>query len=334
MSKKLFGKLPGGEEVYVYQISNGSFTAEIMEYGATIISLRPFGNVDVLGGFDTLEQYIVDSSNQGTVIGRVANRVKNAQFEMDGKVYQLIANDNGNCLHSGIGFRHKLWKVTALSDNSITFSYRSPDGEDGFPASLAVEVAYTVKDGALLISYNAVPDGATPIALTNHAYFNLDGFGGTIKDHTIQIWADRYTEVDDKLIPTGNRPSVSGTPFELRTPKKIGTDFSAEFVGYDHNMVLAPDTYKEFNGQKLGLAVRLENAAMAMQMYTDQPGVQFYTGNFLGDGPDFKNGTAQIRHGGLCLEAQTEPDCINHGEAIYKAGEVYKQLTVYEFTAK
>ena len=334
MNKKIFGTLPSGEDVYIYQISDGTFTAEIMEYGAAIVSLCPFGNVDVVGGFDTLEHYLTDTSNQGAIVGRVANRIENAQFELEGKVYQLIANDNGNCLHSGVGFHHRLWTVENHTNNSITLSYYSPDGEDGFPANLEIKVTYTIQNNSFSISYQALPDGTTPIALTNHAYFNLDGFGDTIKEHTIQIWADKYTEVNDKLIPTGNRPSVTDTPFDLRTPIKVGSNFSPLFDGYDHNMILAPDSYKEFDGQNIGLVARLENKTMTMQMYTNQPGVQFYTGNFLGDGPNFKKETPQIRHGGLCLEAQTEPNCINKGEGIYQKGDIYRQLTVYEFVAK
>lgn len=334
MDKKLFGRLPNGEDIYIYQISQGNFTAEIMQYGAAIVSLRPFADVDVVGGFDALEDYRTDTSNQGAIIGRVANRVENAQFRLAGKVYALTANDNGNCLHGGVGFHHRMWTVTEHAENSITLRYDSPDGEDGFPSNLAVEVTYTIQDSCLMISYQAIPDGTTPIALTNHAYFNLDGFGDTIKDHTIQIWADRYTEVNDKLIPTGNRPSVTGTAFDLRMPKKIQEAFCSAIQGYDHNMILAPDVYKEFNGQKVGLAAKLENTTMSMWMYTDQPGVQFYTGNFLGDGPDFKKGIPQIKHGGLCLEAQTEPNCINNGEGFYTKGQVYRQLTVYEFLSK
>ena len=334
MDKRLFGKLPNGEDVYIYRLTDGTATAEIMEYGAAIVSLCPFGDVDVVGGFDTLEAYTQDTSNQGAIVGRVANRIENARFEIDGKVYLLADNDNGNCLHGGVGFQHRLWKVVNYTENSITLSYLSPDGEDGFPANLQIDVSYTLKDAAIIISYTATPDGKTPIALTNHAFFNLDGFGGDIKEHTVQIWADSYSEVNDKLIPTGNHPNVIGTPLDLRLPKKVGEDFSPAFDGYDHNMILFPKFHKEFNNKKIGLAARVENQKMIMQVYTDQPGLQFYTGNFLGNGPDFKGNIPQIRQGALCLEAQTEPNCINHGEGIYEKGQVYKQLTVYEFIAK
>lgn len=334
MDKRLFGKLPNGEDVYIYRLTDGTATAEIMEYGAAIVSLCPFGDVDIVGGFDTLEAYTQDTSNQGAIVGRVANRIENARFEIDGKVYLLADNDNGNCLHGGVGFQHRLWKVVDYTENSITLSYFSPDGEDGFPANLQIDVSYTLKDAAIIISYTATPDGKTPITLTNHAFFNLDGFGGDIKEHTVQIWADSYSEVNDKLIPTGNHPNVIGTPLDLRLPKKVGEDFSTAFDGYDHNIILFPKFHKEFNNKKIGLAARVENQKMIMQVYTDQPGLQFYTGNFLGNGPDFKGNIPQIRQGALCLEAQTEPNCINHGEGIYEKGQVYKQLTVYEFIAK
>ena len=334
MDKRIFGKLPNGEDVYIYRLTDGTTTAEIMEYGAAIVSLCPFGDVDVVGGFDTLEAYTQDTSNQGAIVGRVANRIENARFEIDGKVYLLADNDNGNCLHGGVGFQHRLWKVVDYTENSITLSYFSPDGEDGFPANLQIDVSYTLKDAAIIISYTATPDGKTPIALTNHAFFNLDGFGKDIKEHTVQIWADSYSEVNDKLIPTGNHPNVIGTPLDLKLPKKVGEDFSPTFDGYDHNMILFPKFHKEFNNKKIGLAARVENQKMIMQVYTDQPGLQFYTGNFLGNGPDFKGSIPQIRQGALCLEAQTEPNCINHGEGIYEKDQVYKQLTVYEFISK
>ena len=334
MDKRLFGKLPNGEDVYIYRLTDGTATAEIMEYGAAIVSLCPFGDVDVVGGFDTLYAYTQDTSNQGAIVGRVANRIENARFEIDDKVYLLADNDNGNCLHGGVGFQHRLWKVVDYTENSITLSYFSPDGEDGFPSNLFIEVTYTLKNHSIIISYKAIPEGTTPIALTNHAFFNLDGFGGDIKEHTVQIWADSYSEVNDKLIPTGNHPNVIGTPLDLRLPKKVGEDFSPTFDGYDHNMILFPKFHKEFNNKKIGLAARVENQKMIMQVYTDQPGLQFYTGNFLGNGPDFKGGISQICQGALCLEAQTEPNCINHGEGIYEKDQVYKQLTVYEFISK
>ena len=335
MDKRLFGNIDG-KEIYLYTLKNDSATAEIMTRGATLVSFRPFG-VDIVGGFNTLEGYLADDSHQGGIIGRVANRVADATFTMDGAVYMLPENDNGNCLHGGCGFDYRIWTVESHSDESITLSYYSADGEEGFPSGLAVEVTYTLVGATLIISYKATPDGKTPIALTNHAYFNLDGFGDTVKDQTIQIYADRYTEVDDKLIPTGYRPLVEGTPFDLHEPHKIGERFSESFGGYDHNFILCPKIFKEFGKSSLGLAAVVEGENLKMSVYTDQPGVQFYSANFLRQvAPEhlFHGGITPIKHGAICLEAQTEPNCINHGIGFYDAGEVYTQTTVYQVEKK
>lgn len=329
--KRLFGTLPSGEEIFVYKICDGKFMAEIIEYGASIISLRPFGRVDVVGGFDSLEDYLKDTSNQGAIVGRVANRIADAKFEMNGSVYRLPNNDNGNCLHGGIGFQHRRWRVSEHTKNSISLMYFSESGEDGFPSDLSVKVTYSIQNSAFIINYEAVPNGDTPICLTNHAFFNLDGFGMSVKDQSIQIWAKQYSEINCNMIPTGHRPFVEGTKLDLRDPRKIGDAFSEEFGGYDHNMILSPVIFKSFGFHRVGLVARASNQKITMQMYTDQPCLQFYTGNFLGHGPAFKQGIPQIRHGAFCLEAQTEPNCINHGEAIYHKGDIYRQITVYEF---
>lgn len=329
MNQKLFGILPSGQEIYEYTLKDGESVCRIMNLGAAILSFQPFGEVNVIGGFDTLEGYLQDDSNQGLIIGRVANRVKNATFEMEGWEYHLIANDNGNCLHSGIGFGHRVWQVTKVTQNAITLQYDSPQMEDGFPARLLTQVTYTLENNGLHIAYKAAPSGKTPIALTNHAYFNLDGFGGTVDAHTVQVFAQRYTAVDDLLIPNGQRPLVEGTGFDFRAPRTLAKD--GEFQEVDHNFILSPSAYKEFMGKKLGLAATVSNGKLTMEMYTDQPGVQFYTGNFLGNGPAFAGNLPQVQHGGFCLEAQTEPNCITRGEAIYKEGETYTQLTVYQF---
>ncbi|MBQ1950397.1 MAG: galactose mutarotase [Clostridia bacterium] len=330
MNKRLFGTLPCGTKIAIFTLTHGKSSAEIMTYGAAIVSLRPFGNVDVVGGYDCIEDYLADTSNQGAIIGRVANRIEGACFKMDNKVYHLVDNDNGNCLHGGGGFHQKVWQVNAYTQNSVTLSYYSPDGEDGFPAGLPVCVKYTLEDSALCIDYTAKPEGKTPIALTNHAYFNLDGFGKDIRKHKIQIAAERYTEVDERLIPNGNRPPVASTSLDFRKSRLIddGTD---AFTGYDHNMILSPTSFRSFHGVSLGLAAQAENDRLTLQVYTDQPGLQFYTGNFLGDGPCFKNGVPPIQYGAFCLEAQTEPNCIKKGIAIYDKGTTYSQHTVYKF---
>ena len=330
MEKRLFGKLPSGEEVYLYTLVSGEAVAEVITYGAAIRSFKPFGEVDIIGGFDSFDDYLADTSHQGATIGRVANRVGGAQFTMDGAIYMLPDNNHGNCLHGGDGFDHRIWTAEDVTDESIRLSYYSPDGEEGFPSGLKCEVSFTLSGGTLIISYKAVPEGKTPIALTNHSYFNLDGFGGNIEKHRAKIYADRYTEVNELLIPNGNRPDVVGTPFDFHDFHEIGERCGEEFIGYDHNMVLSPTIYKEFLGVEAGLAAIVENGKMRMSVYTDQPGVQFYIGNFLGDGRSFKGGVKPVFHGAFCLETQTEPDCVNHGEGFYDAGEVYKHITVYE----
>ncbi len=328
MEKKLYGVLPTGEEVYLYSLKNDSALVNIMTRGATIVNFKAFGT-DIVGGFDKLETYLQETSHQGAVIGRVANRVGDAKFTMDGVTYNLPKNDGENCLHGGDGFDHKLWTVTDYTEDSITLEYYSKDGEEGFPSGLAVKVTYKLAGASLLIDYVAIPEGKTPIALTNHAYFNLNGFGGTIEDHTAVIYADRYTDVNENLIPNGNRPAVEGTPFDFKTPHKIGERCGADFIGYDHNFILSPVKSEVVFGKELPLIAEVKGDNLGMKVYTDQPGVQFYIGNFLGKGPDFRNNTKQVFHGAFCLETQTEPDCINHGIGFYDKGEVYTHTVVY-----
>lgn len=328
MEKKLYGKLPTGEEVYLYTLKNDKALVNIMTRGGTIVNFNAYGT-DIVGGFDNLETYLAETSHQGALIGRVANRVANATFTMDGKQYKLPENDHGNCLHGGDGYDHKLWTVIDYTDDSITLEYNSFDGEEGFPGALNVKVTYKLSGADLLIDYVAVPESKTPIALTNHAYFNLDGFGGTIEDHTAVIYADKYTEVNENLIPNGIRPNVVGTVFDFTTPHTIGERCGKDFLGYDHNFILSPSVFEEKFGKKLGLAADVKGKKLGMKVYTDQPGVQFYIGNFLGNGPDFRGNTKQVFHGAFCLETQTEPDCINHGIGFYDKGEVYTHSTVY-----
>ena len=328
MEKRLFGRI-GNRDVYLYKLKNELAEVSIMSYGATVVSFKPFG-VDIVGGYDSLEDYIADTSNQGATVGRVANRIEGAEFTMDGAVYMLPANNNGNCLHGGCGFHRRIWEVEEVCDDSILLSYYSEDGEEGFPSGLMTHVRMTLTGAALVIEYEAIPEGKTPIALTNHSYFNLDGFGGRVLEHTARIYAKEYTEVDERLIPTGKRPSVVGTVFDFTEPHKIGERVNGAFEGYDHNFVLSPEVYGEFLGKRVGLCAEVENEALKLSVYTDQPGVQFYIANFLGGEPDFRGGVKRVKHGGFCLEAQTEPNCVKHGEGFYEAGERYTQTTVYE----
>ncbi len=328
MEKTLFGTLPTGEKIYKYTIKSKSLCAVISTRGAAIVSLVKNG-IDIVGGFDTLEDYLRDDSHQGAIIGRVANRVENAVLKIDGNEYLLTKNDGENCLHGGVGFDFKVWDVIEYKEDKITLSYTSPAMEEGFPASLGVTVSYTVSGNDLIIDYTAIPDGKTAISLTNHAYFNLDGFGGDIKAHSAVIYADKYTEVNENLIPTGKHPSVIGTPFDFTEEHEIGERIGDNFIGYDHNFVIKPERYDDFLGKSLALAAIVKGKRLKLSTYTDQPGIQLYIGNFLGNGPDFKGGIPQVRHGAFCIEAQTEPNSVNHGVGIYSQGEVYRQTTVY-----
>ena len=330
MKRELFGITKNGDRIEIVTLSNDVAEIKIMTRGATIVSFKPYG-VDIVGGYDDLAGYEADTSSyQGATVGRVANRIADASFTMDGAIYMVTANDNGNCLHGGEGFSFKNWQIEELLENSVTMSYFSPDGEDGFPAGVFTKVTFTLEGAAVIIYYQAVPDGKTPIALTNHSYFNLDGFGGLIDNHIATINADRYTEVNEKLIPNGNRPSVKGTPFDFTSPKRIGEDFGRSVDGYDHNFIICPELcdYNEVFG--LPMVASVTNEKLTLNVYSDQPGIQFYTGNFLGGEPDFRGGVKRIKHGAFCLETQTEPNCINHGIGFYDLGDIYEHTTVYE----
>lgn len=330
MKREIFGKTADGQVVEIVTLTNENAELRVMTRGATIVSFKPYGR-DIIGGYDRLEDYEADTgSYQGATVGRVANRIGDAEFTMDGAIYMVTANDNGNCLHGGNGFSFRLWNIEETTEDSVTMSYYSPDGEEGFPGGLLTKVKFTLVCETVIIEYEATPEAKTPIALTNHSYFNLDGFGGLIDDHVATIWANNYTDVNDSLIPNGERPMVEGTPFDFRKPKAIGRDFGKGVDGYDHNFILCPEFSKEFQSKQVPLIATVTNGELELNVYTDQPGVQFYTGNFLFGEPDFRGGVKKIKHGAFCLEAQTEPNCINHGTGFYDAGEVYRQITVYE----
>lgn len=333
MEKKFFANL-NGREVYSYTLQNGKIFAKILSYGAI---LNKFGFDDgekknLIGSFDTLDDYILDDSYQGAIIGRVANRIENATFTIDGIRYDLPKNNGNHCHHGGFGFNSKVWEEVEYSDTAITLSYYSPDGESGFPGGLKVTVSYTLDDCALVIDYKAYPEKKTPISLTNHAYFNLNGVGGDIYSHEIAIYADRYSVIGPTLVPTGDQPEVEGTVFDLRTPRLLGEALKGDFRGYDHNFCLSPSVFADFNGEKLGLAATATCGTTLLSVYTNTPGIQLYTANALAGVPDFAGGVKKINHGAFCLEAQIEPNSVNRGIGIYDVGEVYRQTTAYQLT--
>lgn len=323
-----FGTLETGDEIFLYSLKNENATLSVTNYGARITSFSVFG-LDIIMGHSTLADYLDDTSHQGSCIGRVANRIADAEFGMDGAIFMLPDNNNGACLHGGSGFDTKVWKSTEISEDAVTLSYYSPDGEDGFPSGLSVTVKYTLRGTDLLIEYSAIPDGKTPIALTNHSYFNLDGAGQTIYSHTVTIPASRYTEVDKRILPTGRRPNVEGTPYDLRYGRLMGEAINDDFPGYDNYFHLASDDDIEYCGKRLRLAAEVLSEALAMRVLTDKGGLQFYTGNFLKDGPDFFGKFPRIKHGALCLETGEEPGIVKEGRGFYDAGEEYTHTTVY-----
>ena len=332
MANQLFGYTADGVAVEEYTLRSGKMTATVLTLGGIIRTLR-VGDVDVIGGYDTVADYEEDKSHQGALIGRVGNRIANGVFTLNGKTYELAKNNGNHHLHGGPGgFDRVMWTVEEADDTHITLSLLSPDGDENYPGNLFVKVTYTLSDEGIMIAYNAICDADCPVNLTNHAYFNLKGYGSChIGDTVATICADRYTEVDDELIPTGNRPSVEGTVFDFRTPHTIGERLGAGFDGYDHNLLFAGAEVKEVMGIELPHVATFSVPTLTMEVYTDQEGAQLYIGNGLGGAPDFKNGVKRQKQHAFCFETQSEPDGINHGAPALKKGELYHTVTVYRF---
>lgn len=352
MKPSLFGVLADGREVYTYTLANNAgMTATCINYGATITSLsvpdRNGDSRDVVLGYDTLDGYVHGSQYFGAVVGRYGNRIAKGRFTLDGKTYQLAVNNGENHLHGGnVGFSKVFWDAEVLQDSdapSIRFTYVSPDGEEGYPGTVTLKVTYTLTDAnGLRIEYEGVTDKTTILNPTQHSYFNLSGnFKNTILNNVLTIEADKYTPVDAGLIPTGELAPVANTPFDFRQPRVIGDRIDDSFEqlvfgkGYDHNWVLRDYTGP---GQTHKAAELYEpQSGRVMTVYTDQPGLQFYSGNFL-DGSDIgKGGIAYGHRTGLCLEAQDFPDSPNEPgfpSAVLEPGQVYRQTTIYQFSTR
>ena len=347
IDKMGFGKTPDGQAVALYVLKNGTTLAKVMTYGAILTELdvadRNGKPGDVVLGFDSLEGYLGKSPYFGAVVGRVANRIAKGKFTLDGKDYTLAVNNGPNALHGGLkGFDKVVWKaeeVPCPDGPSVKFSYVSKDGEEGYPGNLSVSVTYTLTaDNALRLQYTATTDKATPLNLSNHSYFNLAGPGsGTILHHEVTIAADKYTPVDDTLIPTGALADVKGTPLDFTTATPIGKhiqEIKADPVGYDHNFVLRSGGSKT---PVLAVTVREPTTGRVMEMSTTEPGVQFYTGNYLDGTTVGKGGTVYKQYQGLCLEAQHFPDSIHHPNfpaTVLEPGKTYTQTTVYKFSTR
>jgi aldose 1-epimerase len=345
VAKSDFGKTEDGTAVELYTLTNNrGSVAKITTYGGIVTHLvvpdRNGKPGDVVLGFDTLEPYLKGHPYFGAITGRVANRVAKGKFTLDGKAYTLATNNGPNSLHGGVkGFDKRVWKATAKRSNvgpALALTYRSPDGEEGYPGNLDVTVTYTLTHGDVLrIEYSAKTDKATPVNLTNHSYFNLAG-GGAITGHELTLAAKNYTPVDDTLIPTGQIAPVAGTPLDFTTPTLIGSRISqvgGDPKGYDHNYVLDGKA----GTLRFGARAYEPISGRVLEMYTTEPGVQLYTGNFLDGTLTGKGGTVYKQHTGFCLEAQHYPDSPNQPKfpsVILKPGDTYKQTTEYRFSVK
>lgn len=348
IEKKLFGKLPEGKEVYEFTLTNSNkCIVKIINYGAIITSIIvPDKNgkfEDVALGYDTLQEYINDKTFLGTVVGRYGNRIGKGCFQLEGKTYQLAKNNGENHLHGGIvGFNKKLWDAEPIEgkEPAVKLTLVSPDGEEGYPGTVTLTVTYTLTDkNEIRVDYTGTTDKTTILNPTQHSYFNLSGdLSKTILDHQIQIESDFATEVDKEQIPTGKLVEIANTPLDFRTLKRIGDKIDDNFEqiriggGYDNNWVL-----RNYNKQVRKVAEVYEpNSGRVMIVYTDQPGIQFYSGNSLKEVKG-KNGVTYNRRTGLCLEAQHYPDSPNKPEfpsVVLRPGETYKQTTIYQFTIK
>jgi aldose 1-epimerase len=343
VAKQPFGHTAEGTPVDLYSLVDGKIEVGIITYGGIVVSLRTpdrNGKIDdVVLGCDSVEKYEAQTAHFGGIIGRYANRIAHGSFKLDGKTYSIPKNDGDNALHGGTrGFDKVVWGAKEITDG-IELTYVSKDGEQGFPGTLTTTVRYTLSGSALRIEYSATTDKDTVLNLTNHSYFNLAGQGkGDVLGHVLKIDASRMTPVDAALIPTGELKSVSGTPFDFRTPHAIGERINADDTqlqlgkGYDHNFVLdhppgelaeAAEVYEPTTGRIL-------------KVLTTEPGLQLYTGNFLDGSITGKEGRVYNRRFAFCLETQHFPDSPNHAafpSTELKPGKKFHSVTVFEFSA-
>ena len=336
--KQKFGEY-NGKEVYAYTIKNkNGLSAEILNYGGIIRKLI-YKDVDVVLGWDNFDEYIKNSGYLGALIGRNSNRIENSEFEINGKIYTLFPNDGNNNLHGGqIGFDKKIWDVETLDEEepSLILSLISPDGEEGFPGTVSVKVKYTLtNDNGLSIHYTGVCDQDTVLNLTNHSYFNLNGHSsGTVDNHLLYVDSSFYTPNNDECLPTGEVLSVKDTPFdfseEASLGEKINSDYEQikKFGGFDHNFILNGRGYRkvaECKGDKTGIT---------MEVYTDQTGMQIYSGNGIEEGHQCKDGASYKKHNAVCFETQGFPNSLKFShftDVILKKGAVYDTTTTYKF---
>ena len=342
-----FGVLKDGKAVDIYTLKNSNrMTLRISNYGGTIVSwTAPDKNAkfeDIVLGCDSLSGYLKGTPYFGALIGRYGNRIAKGKFSLEGKTYQLAINNIGNHLHGGIiGYDKVLWTATPINGDepALKLTYTSPDGDEGYPGTLSIEVIYTLrKDNSVKIDYKATTDKPTVINLTNHSYFNLSGKSGSIFDHELKLNADHFLPVDQTLIPTGEVRAVKGTPFDFTTTTKIGariydsTDVQIKYgLGYDHAWIVNSGD----SSLRLAAVVTEPTSGRTLEVFTTEPAIQFYTGNFLDNTVVGKNGITYARNSGLCLETEHYPDSPNQSKfptTVLKPGETYSSTTVYKCT--
>ncbi len=342
VKKQRFAMMGNGKKVHLYTVSNDTMSFSVTNYGCIITSIvvpsstdseRKGKSDDIVLGYSTFDKYIEDTSTYfGSFVGRFANRIAKSTFSLNGVDYALDANNGKNSLHGGFeGYNRMIWKAKTISTKEgtgVCFSRTSPDGEQGFPGTLKMKVYYLLTNkNEIIMRYEAKTDADTPVNLTNHSYYNLKG-NGNIGSHTMMINADTYLPVNAELIPTGEKKAVEGTAFDFRKPKAISKDIK-EANGYDHCFCL--NTTKD--GVRLCAEVKEPTSKRVMTVYTDQIGVQFYSGNFL-DIKCGRNGVAYEKHNGFCLETQSYPDSPNQPNfpsSILKKGNIYTSTTIHKF---
>ncbi|HLV86254.1 MAG TPA: aldose epimerase family protein [Candidatus Sulfotelmatobacter sp.] len=349
VKKDLYGKLPDGTAIDIYTMSEGAFEARVMTFGGYLVSLkvpdRKGQSEDVVLGFDNFEGYWNNTIHKGTaflgpIVGRYANRIGEGKFILDGKQYSLAINNGPNAIHGGPhGFHTVVWNGKEIPDG-VELTYLSKDGEEGYPGNLTVTVRYTLSKGALTIDYSATTDKDTILNLTNHTYFNLNGNGrGDILNHYMTLHASQFTWADAHLLPTGELKPVEGTPLDFRKSIRIGERIDADYEplriagGYDQNWVIDGGGHEVVDAGE----IYDPESGRVLRLYTDQPGVQVYTGNFFDGTLSGKGGTVYKRRAGLCLETQHFPDSPNHPNfptTVLKPGERFHRVTTFSFSTR
>lgn len=350
IKKDIFGMMPDGRKADMYTLENDDgWSVKITNFGATVVSLytpdRGEKFTDIVLGYDVLDGYIHDTLYLGATIGRCANRIAEGTFFIDGKQFHVARNNGPNHLHGGInGFNKVLWNAAVVESDdgpALKFTYRSRDGEENYPGNLNAQVVFTWTHGKeLRIDYEATTDAPTLVNFTHHSYFNMSGHeADTILDHLLSINADSFTPISEQLIPTGEIRSVQDTYFDFRVAKQVGRDINNDDEqlrfgnGYDHNWVV-----KGYDGTlKPAATLYEERSGRFLEVFSTDPGMQFYAGNFLDGSSQGKNGKKYPFRSALCLEMQRFPDAINHDnfpDVVLRPGEIYRKTTVYKFSVR